>query len=50
MIYHDMMFAQRGHSPQVTKTEEKEFRHQARRLSHHSSIVVWMDVTSAELI
>ena len=41
MIYHDMMFAQRGHSPQVTKTEEMEFRHQARRLSHHPSIVIW---------
>ena len=41
MIYHDMMFAQRGHSPQVSKTEELEFRHQARRLAQHPSIVIW---------
>jgi beta-mannosidase len=41
MIYHDMMFAQQGHSPQVSETEELEFRHQARRLSHHPSIVIW---------
>jgi len=41
MLYHDMMFAQQGHSPKRTKTQEQEFRHQVRRLSHHPSIVVW---------
>ena len=41
MLYHDMMYAQLGHSPQETPTQEAEFRHQVRRLSHHPSIVIW---------
>jgi beta-galactosidase/beta-glucuronidase len=41
MLYHDMMFAQQGHSPQKTETQKREFKHQARRLSHHASIVIW---------
>ena len=41
MVYHDMQFAQNGHSPAQTPTQEAEFRHQARRLSHHPSIVIW---------
>lgn len=41
MLYHDMMYAQQGHSPKRTATQEREFRHQVRRLSHHPSIVVW---------
>ena len=41
MLYHDMMYAQQGHSPKRTSTQESELRHQVRRLSHHPSIVVW---------
>lgn len=41
VIYHDMQYAQDGHSPQSTPNQEAELRHQIRRLSHHPSIVVW---------
>jgi beta-mannosidase len=40
LLYHDMQFAQEGHSPDVTPTEEAEFRHQVRRLSHHPSLAL----------
>ena len=35
-----MQFAQDGHSPVVSVSQEAEFRHQMRRLSHHPSIVI----------
>ncbi|GBG30059.1 Beta-mannosidase [Hondaea fermentalgiana] len=41
MVFHDMMYAQRGHSPARERTQADEIRHQVRRLSHHPSIVVW---------
>lgn len=41
LMYHDMQFAQEGHAPSVTATQEAEFRHQIRRLSHHPSIMMW---------
>lgn len=41
LIYHDMMYAQQGHSPAETPTQDAEIRHQIRRLSHHPSIVIW---------
>eukprot|EP01062_Namystynia_karyoxenos_P017405 TRINITY_DN163_c0_g1_i1.p1 TRINITY_DN163_c0_g1~~TRINITY_DN163_c0_g1_i1.p1 ORF type:complete len:1043 (+),score=341.75 TRINITY_DN163_c0_g1_i1:110-3130(+) len=41
LLYHDMQFAQRGHSPKETPTQAAEFRHQVRRLSHHPSIAIW---------
>jgi len=41
-VFHDMMFAQRGHSPSPNSTtQEKELRHAVRRLSAHPSIVVF---------
>lgn len=40
LVYHDMMYAQEGHSPTDTPTQDAELRHQVRRLSHHPSIVV----------
>ena len=40
IIYHDMMYAQGGHSPADTPTQDAEIRHQVRRLSNHPSIVV----------
>ena len=41
LVYHDMQYAQNGHHPSVTTTQEDEFRHQIRRLSHHPSIAMW---------
>lgn len=41
MVFHDMMYAQRGHSPIRSEVQAREIRHQVRRLSHHPSIVVW---------
>jgi len=41
LVYHDMQFAQEGHSPTVCATQDAEFRHQIRRLSHHPSIAMW---------
>lgn len=38
LIYHDMQYAQQGHSPSQTDTQAAEFRHQVRRLSSHVSI------------
>mmetsp|Transcript_32269 Transcript_32269/g.96784 ORF Transcript_32269/g.96784 Transcript_32269/m.96784 type:complete len:140 (-) Transcript_32269:198-617(-) len=40
-VYHDMQYAQNGHSPANATTQEDELRHQARRLSSHPSIVIW---------
>lgn len=41
LIYHDMQYAQSGHSPKSTDTQDAELRHQIRRLSAHPSIVIW---------
>lgn len=38
VIYHDMQYAQQGHSPDKTATQDAEFRHQVRRISSHVSI------------
>jgi beta-galactosidase/beta-glucuronidase len=38
IIYHDMQYAQQGHSPDQTDTQAAEFRHQVRRISSHVSI------------
>jgi beta-mannosidase len=40
-VYHDAMYAQQGHSPAQTPTQDAELRHQVRRLSHHPSIALW---------
>ena len=34
LVYHDMQYAQSGHAPQATATQEAELRHQARRLDY----------------
>ena len=34
-------YAQHGHSPDSTATQDAELRHQIRRLSHHPSIVIY---------
>ena len=41
LIYHDMQYAQEGHSPAVGGAQEPELRYQIRRLSSHPSIAVW---------
>lgn len=41
LIYHDMQYAQDGHSPDQTDTQAAEFRHQARRISGHASLAMW---------
>ena len=41
MVYHDMQYAQSGHAPAGSATEDAELRHMVRRLSHHASIVMW---------
>eukprot|EP01006_Ploeotia_vitrea_P031881 TRINITY_DN64165_c0_g1_i1.p2 TRINITY_DN64165_c0_g1~~TRINITY_DN64165_c0_g1_i1.p2 ORF type:complete len:866 (+),score=74.69 TRINITY_DN64165_c0_g1_i1:17-2614(+) len=43
IVYHDMMYAQRGHAPEDAPKEWSvwELKYQIRRLSHHPSIVIW---------
>ena len=41
MVYHDMQYAQGGHSPKNDAVQDAELRHQIRRLSSHASIVLW---------
>ena len=40
MVYHDMQYAQKGHSPRNNPVQDAELRHQIRRLSHHPAIVL----------
>lgn len=40
-MFHDMMYAQDGHSPKASSQQDAELRHQVRRLSHHPSICIW---------
>jgi beta-mannosidase len=41
MVYHDMQYAQGGHSPKNNAVQDAELRHQIRRLASHASIVMW---------
>ena len=41
LVFHDMMYAQKGHAPVANAIQEAELRHNVRRLSHHPSIVLW---------
>ena len=41
LLYHDMLYAQGGHSPKATQTQENELRNTVRKLSQHPSIVIW---------
>lgn len=41
LIYHDMQYAQEGHSPAVGAPQDPELRYQIRRLSSHPSIAIW---------
>jgi len=50
MVYHDQMFAQRGHAPSETDTIESEIRHVVLSLASHPSIVVWNGCNECEVI
>jgi beta-mannosidase len=41
LVMQDQMYAQGGHSPKETETQELEIRHNIRLLSNHPSIVIW---------
>jgi beta-mannosidase len=41
LIYHDMQFAQSGHSPSETPIQRQEFQHQVRRIAPHVSLGLW---------
>eukprot|EP00730_Choanoeca_flexa_P008569 TRINITY_DN12506_c0_g2_i18.p1 TRINITY_DN12506_c0_g2~~TRINITY_DN12506_c0_g2_i18.p1 ORF type:complete len:975 (+),score=156.28 TRINITY_DN12506_c0_g2_i18:81-2927(+) len=41
MIYHDMAYAQIGHSPTNNAVQDAELRHQIRRISYHPSILMY---------
>jgi len=40
MLYHDMQYAQSGHSPKVGTPQDPELRYQIRRLSSHPSVAI----------
>ena len=40
MLYHDMQYAQEGHSPRVGTPQDPELRYQIRRLSSHPSVAI----------
>jgi len=50
IVYHDMQYAQSGHSPAATATQDEELRHTVRRLSSHASIVVWDGCNECQVI
>ena len=35
LVYHDMQYAQQGHSPKATRAQDAELRHNIRRLASH---------------
>lgn len=51
LVYHDMQYTdERGHSPSESKIQERELRHQVRRLSAHASIVIWDGCNECQVI
>ncbi|EDQ89184.1 uncharacterized protein MONBRDRAFT_8157 [Monosiga brevicollis MX1] len=50
LVYHDMAYAQQGHSPSATATQDAELRHQIRRLSHHPSIVMYDGCNECQVV
>jgi len=50
LVHQDMMYAQRGHEPKRTKTQERELRHQVRRLAHHPSIILYNSCNECAVI
>ena len=41
LVFHDSMYAQKGHAPKDTPTQDAELRHNIRRLSEYPSIVLF---------
>ena len=50
LIYHDMQFAQSGHAPKATSTQDAELRHAVRRLASHVSIVIWDGCNECQVV
>lgn len=50
VVYHDMQYAQEGHSPVKNPVQDAELRHQVRRLSSHASIVIWDGCNECQVI
>jgi len=50
LVYHDMQYAQSGHSPKATATQEAELRHAVRRLASHPSIAVWDGCNECQVV
>ena len=50
LIYHDMQYAQEGHSPAVGAPQDPELRYQIRRLSSHPSIAIWDGCNECQVV
>lgn len=50
LVFHDMQYAQNGHSPKNEPIQEAELRHQIRRLSNHPSIVMWDGCNECQVV
>ena len=50
LVYHDMQYAQSGHFPRTTRTQELELRHSIRRLSSHASIAIWDGCNECQVV
>ena len=49
LLYHDLMYAQRGHGVRATPTQAAEISYQVRRLAAHPSLAVWAAVNEAKV-
>ena len=50
LVYHDMQYAQQGHSPVANTVQDLELRHQIRRLSSHPSIAIWDGCNECQVV
>ena len=50
LVYHDMQYAQSGHAPKATATQDAELRHAIRRLSSHVSVAIWDGCNECQVV
>lgn len=50
LVYHDMQYAQEGHAPSMTLTQEMELRHMVRRLASHTAIIIWDGCNECQVV
>ena len=50
LVYHDMQYAQQGHSPVANTVQDLELRYQIRRLASHPSIAIWDGCNECQVI